>query len=300
MNSPKHLNALRAFEATARLGSFKAAADEIGVTPEAVGQLVRSLEAYLCLLLFHRNQGGKRLNLTQEALSVMPELADSLRRLSAVIDRLKGFAKSNIITLTSSPSISAKWLVPLLPVYLSENSDVDIRLEMTDRVLDLSMGEADVVIRYADCISENLNSSCLLHDEKLLPVCSAKLLARFADADDVHALVNQTLIHDNTMTNPKYPGWAEWFNQMGVLHWNNAHQLQVNASLSVIEMAKLGQGVALVREHLVASELASGELVKLFEGSEISTHWHYYLVTSKQPKPQIAAFTQWLHQSLSQ
>lgn len=299
MKSPTHLNALRAFEATARLGSFKAASDEIGVTPEAVGQLVRTLEAYIDIQLFHRNRGGKRLAVTQDALAVLPSLSEAIRNLMGITDKLKNLSRTGVLTLSSPPSVAAKWLVPLLPAFLSEEPNVDVRLDMTDRVLDLSAGEADVVIRYGEGDWPELNVIELASDEKLFPVCCPDFLKAHPEIVELPGLLKQTLIRDVTMSNPRYPGWREWLHQAGHVEFDSAHFLEVNASLAAIEMAKLCQGVALVREHLVRSEIADGVLINLYPDCVVSTHWNYYILTIKKPKEQVVAFAQWLKENLS-
>ncbi len=298
MKSPTHLNALRAFEATARLGSFKAASDEIGVTPEAVGQLVRTLESYLNIQLFHRNRGGKRLAPTQEARIVLPSLSEAIRNLLGITDRLKSLSQTGVLTLSAPPSVAAKWIVPLLPAFLREEPNIDVRLDITDRVLDLTADEADIAIRYGDGNWPELNVIELARDEKLIPVCSPQLLRKYPDVVDIEGLIKQTLIYDATVKNSNYPSWREWLQQAKFLDFGNAHFLEVNASLSVIEMAKMGQGVALVREHLVRSEIATGTLINLYPDNALSTYWNYYIVTPKRPKKHVVALIQWLEENL--
>src|SRR6201990_3007122 len=90
MRAPQHLNALRAFEAAARHLSYVAAADELNVTPAAVGQLVRGLEEVLGIDLFHRAQAGPaRLVLTDQARAALPDLQAGFDRLTIAFERLK-------------------------------------------------------------------------------------------------------------------------------------------------------------------------------------------------------------------
>lgn len=298
MKTPTHLNALRAFEATARLGSFRAAAEEIGVTPEAIGQLVRTLESYLEIQLFHRQRGGKRLTPTPEALTVLPSLTETFKNLLSITDRLKALSKTGILTLSTPPSVAAKWIVPILPSYIQEHPDIDVRLDMTNRVLDLASGEADIVIRYSDHHWPELNTMKLISDEKLLPVCSPELLSESPNITSIEGLLQQTLIHDATMTNPRYPGWRNWLQMMNFNAFDGAHFLEVNASLTAIEMAKMGQGITLAREHLIRNELAAGSLINLYPENPLSTHWNYYLVTTKNTTSEVEAFAKWLKEQL--
>lgn len=298
MKSPTHLNALRAFEATARLGSFKAASEEIGVTPEAVGQLVRTLESYLNMQLFHRSHGGKRLTPSQEALIVLPSLSEAIRNLVGITDRLKSLSRAGVLTLSCPPSVAAKWIVPLLPSFLHDEPDLDVRLDMTDKVLDLTAGEADVAIRYGDGDWPELNVIELAKDEKLIPVCSPTLLEQHPEITQIEGLLKQTLIRDVTIKSDSYPSWKEWLHQAGFSACDTAHFLEVNASLSAIEMAKLNQGVALVREHLVRSEINSGLLINLYPDISLSTNWNYYIVTTKTPRKHVLPLIKWLEEKL--
>src|ERR1700742_5050604 len=101
MRAPNHLNALRAFEAAARHLSYVAAAEELNVTPAAVGSLVRSLEAVVGVELFHRSQAGPaRLELTDTARAVLPELQAGFDHLTAAVERLKASAGQVTISVT--------------------------------------------------------------------------------------------------------------------------------------------------------------------------------------------------------
>src|SRR5262245_44169345 len=113
MRAPSHLNALRAFEAAARHRSFVAAAEELSVTPAAVGQLVRGLEEALGIELFHRSQAGSaRLILTDAARKALPDLQAGFDRLSAAVEGLRAGRSRIAITVTVPPAFADKWLLP--------------------------------------------------------------------------------------------------------------------------------------------------------------------------------------------
>lgn len=109
MKSPAHLNALRAFEASARHQSFSAAAKELNVTPAAVGQLVRMLEEWLGTPVFARGASGPaRLVPTEAALRALPDIRAGLDRLNLGLERLKEGAVSGVLSITVSPAFAAK------------------------------------------------------------------------------------------------------------------------------------------------------------------------------------------------
>src|SRR5215813_8099996 len=113
MRAPNHLNALRAFEAAARHKSYVAAAEELNVTPAAVGHLVRGLEAIVGVELFHRSQAGpQRLVLTDAARAVLPELQAGFDHLTVALERLTASRGQATIGVTVPPAFADKWLLP--------------------------------------------------------------------------------------------------------------------------------------------------------------------------------------------
>src|ERR1700759_2172890 len=112
MRAPNHLNALRAFEAAARHLSYVAAADELNVTPAAVGQLVRGLEETLGVELFHRSPAGlTRLDPTEAGRAAVPDLQAGFERLSMAVERMKAGRSRVAVTVTVPPAFADKWLL---------------------------------------------------------------------------------------------------------------------------------------------------------------------------------------------
>jgi DNA-binding transcriptional LysR family regulator len=112
MRAPNHLNALRAFEAAARHLSYVAAADELNVTPAAIGQLVRGLEEVVGVELFRRSPSGPaRLELTDQARAALPDLQAGFDRLSTAFEHLKASRPRTAITVTVPPAFADKWLL---------------------------------------------------------------------------------------------------------------------------------------------------------------------------------------------
>lgn len=294
MKTPTHLNALRAFEATSRLGGYVAAAEEIGVTPEAVGQLVRTLEAYLGIQLFHRGKAGRRLRPTQEAQSVLPNLTDAFKTLSGVAERLRTLSAVGVLTVTVAPSITAKWLMPRLPKFLGEQPQIDIRLDITDRTVDLAAGEADIAIRYGQGNWPGVSAQSMIGNEKVFPVCSPSMIEQHPGLRTPNGLSKHTLIHDTTISSPRFPTWRDWFRNIGLVGDEGVQVLEFNAALMAIEAAVLGQGVALVREQLVQDELNAGSLVQLYKDYPVISGWSYYVVTPKKPCEKAMMFADWL------
>ncbi|WP_245424549.1 LysR family transcriptional regulator [Rhizobium sophoriradicis] len=146
MKSPVHLNALRAFEASARHGSFVEAAAELNVTAPAVGQLVRGLEEWLGTPLFYRTATGKtRLMPTEAANRALPDIREGLDRLSLGLERLKEGAAGRVLTV--SPAFAAKWLLPRIERFQAKVPEVDIRLDTSLKLADYAAQGIDIGVR---------------------------------------------------------------------------------------------------------------------------------------------------------
>src|SRR5713101_735386 len=129
------LNGLRAFEAVARNCSFKLAAAELSVTPGAISQRVRSLEAELRLALFRRL--NRAIDLTEAGETLRPVVSDALQRISDTIDSVQCRKEAGPLIVTAPPGFGAKWLVPRLGRFRAAYPDVDVRLTVSRRLADL-------------------------------------------------------------------------------------------------------------------------------------------------------------------
>lgn len=287
-----HLNALRALEAAARHLSFVKAADELGVTPAAVGQQIRLLEEWLGLPLFVRAHG--RLALSAEAQSVLPELREGFDRLSRVLDRLRAQRSTGILTVSVPPAFAALWLTPRLHRFRDRHPDLDVRIDATQRLTDLRAGEADLAVRYGAGRWDGLNAT-LLFGEELFPV-AAPSAARVEKPED---LLRHTLIHDATMDRTAgFPGWREWLAEHALPELPQGRGLSINATVAVLLAAVEGHGVALGRSRMVEGYLTSGRLVRLFPDLSGLPAQSYFIVHTLEAgdEPKVASFTSWLRE----
>src|SRR6201981_2224329 len=130
------LSALRAFEAAARLKSFRKAADELHVTPAAVSHQIHALEQDLGVRLFHRL--NRSIVLTASARILLPGLPEAFSGIQSSVRRLRAHNDTGTLTVTSSPSIAAKWLVLRLHRFQEQHPEIDVRISATDEVVDMS------------------------------------------------------------------------------------------------------------------------------------------------------------------
>ncbi|WP_424630626.1 transcriptional regulator GcvA [Bradyrhizobium sp. SYSU BS000235] len=296
MRAPNHLNALRAFEAAARHLSYVAAADELNVTPAAVGSLVRGLEAIVGVELFHRSPAGPaRLVLTEAALAVLPELQAGFDHLTVAFERLKASREQVTLSLTVPPAFADKWLLPRVERFATAHPLYDLRIDTSGRLVDFAAERMDVGIRYGGGRWSGLESIFLLRDA-FFPVCSPALRDGANPLRGPQDLKHHTLIHDRSMTSEStFPTWRTWLQAAGFPDMNCERGLQINDSAAAYQAAINGSGVALGRTTLVALDLAAGRLVRPF-GEAVDCELAYYLV--HRPKadsdPGIAAFKDWV------
>jgi LysR family glycine cleavage system transcriptional activator len=287
-----HLNALRAFEATARLGSYVRAANELAVTPAAVGQQVRMLEEHFGSALFQRQ--GKKLVLTEAARAVLPDIKDAFDRLAQAANRLRETRRADLLTVTLPPSLT-KWLISRIETFSMAHPEVDLRLDPMDRLADLRRENIAVGIRYGTGRYPGLDATLLMSDE-VFPVCSPSLLTRMHKLRDPDDLAHFQLIHDTTMeSHTSFPTWTTWLKAAGARRVDARRGLRVNSPIMALQAAIDGKGVALARSVTAADDLREGRIVRPFQFACATNYSYYLLYPSGLPLSQAAvAFCRWL------
>ncbi|OXI42389.1 transcriptional regulator GcvA [Burkholderia aenigmatica] len=297
MKSPVHLNALRAFEASARHRSFSAAAAELHVTPAAVGQLVRALEEWLGTPLFHRGASGRlRLVPTEAAERALPDIRAGFDRLTVGLERLKEGSTSGVLTVAVSPAFAAKWLLPRIERFQNAWPDTDVRLDTNLKPVDFVTQQIDIGVRYGTGTWPGLVADKLM-DEDVYPVCSPGLLRGRPRLQKPADLARETLIHDLSMdSRTGFPGWDTWLHRAGVADAATGRGMQINNSAAVLQAAIDGHGVALARSVMARDDLATGRLVRLFPEITFASPLAYYIVYRNECSglAKLVAFRDWL------
>lgn len=297
MTLPIHLNALRAFEASARHLSFSVAAEELHVTPAAVGQLVRSLEERLGAPLFYRMNSGKtRLVLTEKAEKALPDIRAGFDKLTLGLERLQESSMNGILTVAVSPAFAAKWLLPRLDRFQEVCTQTDVRLDTNLKAVDFAAQRIDVGVRYGLGHWLDLTAEKLM-DEEVYPVCSPNLLNEKRRFHQPNELLQATLIHDLSMdAQTGFPTWSEWLKKAGVTEHATINNLQINNSAAVLQSAIDRRGVALARSVMVRDDLATGRLIRLFPNIQFDSPLAYYVVYRPQctELARMQVFRDWL------
>jgi LysR family glycine cleavage system transcriptional activator len=281
------LNALKAFEAAARSESFTRAAEELCVTQGAVSHQVKSLEATLGIKLFSRER--QRLVLTDAGREYLVVVRDALDRIAAGTERVLQRQNAGALTVSTSPDFAAKWLVNRLGRFAEAHPGIDLRVSATMHHVDFAREDVDVAVRHGDGNWGGLDAVRLCSEE-LFPVCSPKLMSGRNRLTKPADLLKFPLLHLDD-----WKAWSKWLDAAGVSNFKMPRGPALNRASMLIDAAIDGQGVALARTALAASDLLNGRLARPF-GLGVKLSKTYWIVCPKatSTKPKIATFRDWL------
>lgn len=278
---------LHTFDEAARHLSFTAAAETLNLSQAAVSKQIKLLELHLGEPLFHRLP--RSLKLTRAGEAYVPKVRDAFERLTTGTGEVFGRKRGDVLTIRAAIGFAANWLAPRLPDFLALHPK--IRLRITSSIWNEAEASAfDLDIRYGDGNWPGLTSERLTR-EHLFPVCSPALLASGNSLREPSDLSVHRLIHVLGYRD----GWAQWLKAAGLPAQSGKPDLQFDTSLMALEMAALGQGVALGRTSMAEAMLADGRLAKPF-GLEVPSGEGFHLITSASAAkmPEAQAFRDWL------
>ena len=277
--------AVRAFEATARNGSVKAAAEELCLTASAVSHQIRALENYLDTDLFIRSGNRVELTLTGRAYAgKMTTLLDLLDETTRTVKE----AGQKPFRVHCTPGFAARWLVPRLRD-LAFGDRVRISVSNGAPSTDFSSNAADVVIQWADAQVPGVVTEPLMQSARY-PVASPALVEN-ENIREPEDLRRATLMHDETMD-----AWGEWFEAAEVAPPAFPRGPTFPNCELATTAAEKGQGVALAYDAVVRGTLENGSLVRLFD--TITMPFVIYSVAyakTREGDPMVREFSAWLH-----
>jgi LysR family transcriptional regulator of beta-lactamase len=276
------LNALRAFEASARHLSFTRAGLELCVSQAAISHQIKGLEARLGATLFRRLPRG--LALTDEGAALAPMLKDAFDRMGATLDRFVDGRFQEVLTLGVVGAFASGWLLPRLERFRLAHPGVDIRVLTNNNRVDLAGDGLDLAIRFGDGAWHGAEAVEVL-TAPLSPACSLALAETLRGPED---LAGQTLLRS-------YRGleWPTWFEAAGLACPRLRGPLFDN-SVVMAAAAAQGLGVALLPIALFDSEIAAERLVQPFPIEiDVGRYWLTRL-RSRAETPAMAAFRLWL------
>jgi len=288
------LNALRAFEAAARHKSFVKAAEELNVTPAAVSHQVKGLEDTLGVTLFQRLPRG--LEITKPGSVARPLLTEGLSKMAEAVERMRETEEAGPMTVSTAVSFGV-WLVPRLDEFRELCPDIDLLLDVSDRVVDFDRDGVDAAIRFGNGNYPGMFVEPLPR-EREYPVCSPELLEGPHPLRTPEDLVHHRLIHIAWWGEEEpWPTRKMWLRAAGIDSVDYKKGPRFKQSLTALQVAKSGQGVALASTLLAADDLKAGWLVRPFDLSVAAPdEFGLFFVCPERgvDKPKVAAFRQWI------
>lgn len=285
------LNSLRLFEAAGRHLSFKLAAEELGITPSAVSHGIKSLEDWLGVALFSRDNRG--LSLTDAGAAYMPRVRQALDLLAAATDAVPRRRLTPHVSVSVAPGFGVRWLIPNLPCFSERHPDIEVSVDTSHRQIDFPRDGVDLAIRMGRGDWPDVDAVRLV-EEELVPVCAPSIAQTIGSAMD---LAGQTLLHITSVSED----WAAWSQLAGVADLKLDQGLRFDSVDMAFEAAAEGLGIAIGRLPLVATDLAAGRLVSVL-GPPRRGQTGYWLATGGQApaRPEVVLFRNWICTALTE
>lgn len=275
------LNALRAFEASARHLSFTRAAAELYVTQAAVSHQVKALEQRLGVTLFRRLARG--LVLTDEGQALLPVVGDSFDRMGRALQRFQAGAVREVLSLGVVGTFAVRWLLPRIAAFREANPLIELRLLTHNNKVDLAAEGLDLAIRFGDGAWHGVRAEQIL-TAPLSPVCTPRLAARLESPRDLESLP--------LLRSYRSQEWPAWFAAASVDAPHVSGPVFDSLSL-MVQAAVMGAGACLAPPTLFGRELHARELVQPFPiAVDVGSYWLTSLA-SRPLTPAMEAFRAW-------
>ncbi|SFC70010.1 LysR family transcriptional regulator, regulator of gene expression of beta-lactamase [Bosea sp. CRIB-10] len=276
------LNALRAFEASARHLSFTKAAIELCVTQAAISHQVKGLEERLGVELFRRLPRG--LALTDEGRSLLPTLRDSFDRIAGLLERFETGRPVEVLNVGAVGTFALGWLLPRLAGFRQAQPQIDLRLTTNNNRVDLAAEGLDYALRFGGGAWHG-TAALRLFEAPMTPVCAPSTASALQQPSD---LSNQILLRSY-----RADEWKLWSEAAGIEPLQ-ARGPVFDTSIALAEVAAAGEGVALVPALLFSRYFEDGRLVRPFPVEvSLGSYWLTWL-QSRSLTPAMQAFRDWL------
>lgn len=282
------LRALMAFESAARLGSFRAAAGDLGITRSAVSHQVKLLEDRLGLQLFRRD--ARRAELTTVGQSYFPTVREAFDQIEAHTRAIRPSVVDHELTIQVYVTVALKWLIPRLHDFERRFPDMKVRLSTSYIDWDFDERNVDVGVVLARNKSPN-HYYAPLFQSMLMPVCAPALLQgpnalRTPDDLKKHKLIDVYTAEED---------WQLWLEQAGVKTVKPSNRLSVDSYILAQEAAIEGRGVAMTIGPFATEEIKMGRLVQPFPLCVPHKHqWYFACNSEHRKKPKVRRFEEWL------
>lgn len=292
------LNALRAFEAVARHGSFTGAANALGSSQSALSRHVLALESLLGRPLFERRPHS--LVLTSAGQHLLPAVSRAFDRIECSLDDIRQVATPSLRTLNVQfPATFAVQVgAPILRDFRANNREIEVNL-VSPYSVGPPQSDVDVAIIYSRP-AVTAHVSDLLWPVRMGIVCHPAVAARHAGKPLAEFIRDNELLHMRVDDLPRHHFWQQMKTQTGLGALNVERGLVFDTELMVVQYALSGEGLALVDLRLFHEHLSQKKLVQPFD-NVLDDGFGYYLVTDAESlgDPSIAFFRSWLIELLA-
>ena len=280
--------ALRAFEAAARHGNLRRAGEELSLSVSAVSHQIKSLEDFLGIGLFLRD--NSKMSLTTAGRDYVVDLTQSLDLIANSTARVERHRQAGHLTINLFHSFAALWLMPRLSSYRRLEPDVDVRVMTTIEEIDFRTGFIDVAIRYATTAPAGFCADALFGEE-IFPVCSPAYLEQMGGVGSEGDFSGWTLVGCGAAPRE----WEEWFESSGFTGKRPLHRVDFDSRSLALEAAADSLGIVMGRTPFVDRALASGRLIRPF-GERVTTGYFYFLVVPERSlrMQAVTSFRKWL------
>ncbi len=281
------LNALRAFEATARHLSVKEAASELCVTPGAVSQLLKSLEQHYGVRLF--NRGNRSIALTDAGQTLLPSIRNAFKLIASVSERVSSAADTGILTISATQFFAASWLIPRMHVFKERYPETDLRIVTQHSPTDFSRTGIDVAVRHGLGDYPGYRSDYIAAID-VVPVAARQVVERLGVPKRPEELLRWPLVHDASRK-----AWHRWFESRDIAETGVLRGSSFDDPSLIIRAVVAGEGAALLPPGMFAQEEAEGVVVRLAQETLLED-FAYYLVYPERAlaRSSVAAFRQWI------
>lgn len=283
---------LLAFEATARAGTFTLAAEELGLTPAAVSYQVRALEAQLGYPLFIRKT--RALELTRLGQLYLPGVSRAFADLANTTTGVFGKSGPTLIRIRCLQSFALLWLVPRLPALYARLPGLQLQINTGSWSGAMDAEQLDLDIRYGDGRWTDGTVELLNHPE-IIPLCTPSMAH---EAMSAQTLIREPLIEISGVADT----WDSFFASQGVEQSTPPPILQVDQSVTALDLAAQGMGACLVSEIFARPYLADGRLVAALPARPKSDQGLYMVFndTTGPAQAENQALRRWLQSEMSQ
>ncbi len=287
------LNALRSFEAAARHGSFRNAAEELCVSHSAVSHQIKLLEENLGVELFVRK--ARSVELSKLGSIYYPVLRNAFDQIAEGTELLRSPQSSAVLTVQLYSTFAIRWLIPRLPSFYKTYPEIQIRLNTSQRDVNFEQEDVDLCVMIGSRASEKLHYDYLFSSE-LFPVASPSLITGETPLKRVEDLRQHTVLQ----VYPSKKDWYLWLDGVNLPDIDLDGGLQFDSYDHALSTATQGLGVALGMQPYVSRDIKAGLLVELFPGQRISAAGEWYLVCRREraDNRNIAIFRQWLLEAI--